>query len=152
MEAAGSLTQGKGYYLTQFSIITVIVPHESARVPLLEEANWLFYQCLWSGKSDRVKRNIVIRDIQHAWLKMVDIDSMAWAQSRWACKSYSENDSKWCGIINSFFTQVKLSDFTVSAFHEAFLPWMLPCFYTQCLIALSELYPRENFNLPTIPS
>ena len=147
--------RGKVTILRSLALSQLLYPMSLLECPFwaMEETNRLFFQFLWSGKPDRVKRSVVIRDIQNAGLKMVDIDSMARAlKSRWACKLYFENDKKWCGIINNYFKNVTLKDFITSSYHEAFLPRLLPSFYTQCLIALAELYPREILETPAIRS
>ena len=84
---------------------------------------------------------------------MIDIDSMAQAlKVKWACKLYTERDTKWCNIVSSLFKNVNMQDFITTAYHEAFIPMSVPTFYRQCLIALSEMYPSDDFDGNTIRS
>ena len=41
----------------------------------LQNFNDLFYNFLWSGKGDKIKRNIIINDYPDGGLKMIDIES-----------------------------------------------------------------------------
>ena len=42
---------------------------------LIKEAHSLFYYFIWNGK-DKVKRNVMISEVEKGGLNMLDIDSM----------------------------------------------------------------------------
>ena len=42
---------------------------------VLKEINTIFFNFLWSGKGDKIKRNVVINDIAEGGIKMIDIFS-----------------------------------------------------------------------------
>ena len=42
---------------------------------VLKEINKIFFNFLWSGKGDKIKRNVVINDIAEGGIKMMDIFS-----------------------------------------------------------------------------
>ena len=43
---------------------------------LIKEANSLLYYFIWNGK-DKVKRNVMISEVEKGGLNMLDIDSVA---------------------------------------------------------------------------
>ena len=63
----------------------------------IEEIDRLFYDFLWSGRGDKIKRNTMIRDYSEGGLKMLDIASFNKALKIVWIKKYldKENYSKW---------------------------------------------------------
>ena len=107
---------------------------------VVKEANNLFYKFLWNNKPDKIRRDIITRDIESGGLKMVNLEAMIYAQKiTWAKKLYKESNSKWANIACSFFNTVSINDFMCSNYTENYLPPYLPQFYRQCLLALSEI-------------
>ena len=39
----------------------------------IKEINSIFYNLLWNGKGDKIKRNVMINDYSQGGLKMIDI-------------------------------------------------------------------------------
>ena len=39
----------------------------------IKEINTIFYNFLWNGKGDKVKRNVIMNDCSQGGLKMIDI-------------------------------------------------------------------------------
>ena len=42
---------------------------------VIKEVNKIFYKFIWSGKGDKIKRDIMINDLSEGCLKMIDIQS-----------------------------------------------------------------------------
>ena len=63
----------------------------------LDEINNMFYSFLWSGRGDKIKRDVMISDYKNGGLRMIDIKSFNKAlKSTWV-KKYLDNDNhgKW---------------------------------------------------------
>ena len=63
----------------------------------LEEINSIFYNFLWDGKGDKIKRDIMISDYENGGLKMIDIKSFNKALKSTWIKKYLDKDNhgKW---------------------------------------------------------
>ena len=63
----------------------------------LEESNSIFYDFLWDGKGDKIKRDIMISDYENGGLKMIDIKSFNKAlKSTWIEKYLDKgNHGNW---------------------------------------------------------
>ena len=68
----------------------------------IEEINKLFYQFLWNGKRDKIKRNILINDYPNGGLRMLDIAYFNKALKITWIKKYldNENQGKWKIFLN----------------------------------------------------
>ena len=55
-------------------IIHILSPLQS-NPQIINEINVLFFNFLWNGKGDKIKRDVVIRDYPDGGLKMLDIIS-----------------------------------------------------------------------------
>ena len=107
---------------------------------VVKEANSLFYKFLWGNKPEKIRRDIIIRDIKEGGLKMVDLEAMVYAQKiTWARKLFKEVDRKGFNIPAAYFNPVNIKDYIMSNYREDYLPPTLPAFYSQCLIALLVL-------------
>ena len=63
----------------------------------------MFYGFLWSGRSDKIKRDVMISDYKNGGLRMIDIKSFNKAlKSTWV-KKYLDNDNrgKWKLLFDS---------------------------------------------------
>ena len=113
---------------------------------VVKEANTLFYKFLWGNKPDKIRRDIITRDIAAGGLKMVNLEAMVYAQKiTWAKKLYKNPESKWANIACAYFKSVHMQDFMLSSYKIEYLPPTLPNYYRQCLIALLEL---KNLDKP----
>ena len=69
----------------------------------LDEINNMFYDFLWSGRGDKIKRDVMISDYKNGGLRMIDIKSFNKAlKSTWV-KKYLDNDhhGKWKLLFDS---------------------------------------------------
>ena len=55
--------------------ITHILSPLQSNPQIMNEINALFFNFLWNGKGDKIKRNVIIRDYPDGGLKMLDIIS-----------------------------------------------------------------------------
>jgi hypothetical protein len=142
--------KGKVVIIKSLAMAQLIYPMSMLFSPkwVVKEAEKYFYDFLWDGKPDKVSRTTVIRAIEDGGLKMVDIDAMARAlKCKWVHKLCdSENwDKKWASIPRFFFFHISMEEFCASHYTEEMLPTLLPDFYRQCLISLSEI-KCDNLN------
>ena len=62
---------------------------------LIKEADSLFYYFIWNGK-DKVKRNVMISEVEKGGLNMLDIDYMVRTRRVICIKNYLEDyKSSW---------------------------------------------------------
>ena len=69
----------------------------------LDEINNMFYDFLWSGRGDKIKRDVMISDYKNGGLRMIDIKSFNKAlKSTWV-KKYLDNNNhgKWKLLLDS---------------------------------------------------
>ena len=57
---------------------------------LIKEADSLFHYCIWNGK-DKVKRNVMISEVEKCGLNMLDIDYMVRTRRVICVKKYLED-------------------------------------------------------------
>ena len=112
----------KSYKILQFADDAIIIAKDLNDVP------------------DKIRRDIIIRDIKAGGLQMVDLEATVYAQKiSWAGKLINEVERKWANIPSAYFSPININIFIMSNYKEDYLPPALPAFYRQCLIALLEL-------------
>ena len=85
------------------SQLVYILSPLSTKHASLDEINNMFYGFLWSGRGDKIKRDIMISDYNNGGLRMIDIKSFNKAlKSTWV-KKYLDNDNhgKWKLLLDS---------------------------------------------------
>ena len=94
----GKITVLKSLIVSQLVYILSPLPTNQR---VLEEINTLFFNFLWNGKGDKIKRNTMISDYSEGGLRMIDLISFNKAlKSTWVKKYLDpENHVKW----NFFF-------------------------------------------------
>ena len=79
--------------LVFFQVIHVSSSHQS-NDQTLKELNDLFLDILWSGKGDKIKRHVIMRDFTNGGLKMIDIRSFIKALKGAWMKIYLDENNK----------------------------------------------------------
>ena len=69
----GRITVIKSLALSKMNHLIISLPKPSAR--LIREIQNMFYNYLWNGGPDKVKRSIIIQNYEKGGLKMIDLDS-----------------------------------------------------------------------------
>ena len=90
----GKITVLKSLNVSQLVYILSPLPTNQR---VLEEINTLFFNFLWNGKGDKIKRNTMISDYSEGGLRMIDLMSFNKAlKSTWVKKYLDpENHGKW---------------------------------------------------------
>ena len=128
----------KTFAIPKFMYKAILIPVSQ---DLISEINKLLYGFIWKGK-DKVKRSVLINDIDDGGLKMLDIQSMISAQRVTSLKKYMEvYNSTWKSILDFFLRQVGGKFLLHRNFDTHNLPIYLPEFYKECLEAWMELKP-----------
>ena len=105
---------------------------------LIKEADSLFYYFIWNGK-DKVKRNVMISEVEKGGLNMLDIDSMVRTRRVICIKKYLEDyKSPWKALLNEVLIPVRGKLVLHCNFDTSKLIY-LPSFYKQYLDAWSEV-------------
>ena len=136
--------RGKIVIIRSLALSQLLYAASFLNVPewVVREANKLFYGFLWDNKPDKLKRDIITRDIKAGGLKMVDVETMIYSlKIKWAKKLYKDSTHKWTNIVNYYFNPISIKHFMSTSYIEEYLPPLLPRFYRQCLIALLEVKP-----------
>ena len=106
---------------------------------LIKEADSLFYYFIWNGK-DKVKRNVMISEVEKGGLDMLNIDSMACTRRVICIKKYLEDyKSPWKAFLNEILIPVVGRLILHCNFDTSKLSIYLPSFYKQCFDAWSEV-------------
>ena len=108
----------------------------------IKEINCLIYSFIWKG-NDKIKRAVLINDIENGEPRMLDIQSMIQSQRVMVLKKYADKEHISCWktifdffLIFSFFGR----DFILKCnFDTRKLPVYLPPFYKECLDAWTLL-------------
>ena len=85
------------------SQLVYILSPLSTNQATLDEINNVFYSFLWSGRGDKIKRDVMISDYKNGGLRLIDIKSFNKAlKSTWV-KKYLDNDNhgKWKLLFDS---------------------------------------------------
>ena len=70
---------------------------------MVKEIDTIFYDFLWKGK-DRIRRNVLIQQIDKGGHKMVDIKSVILAkQLTWVLRMQKESSQAWFNILIIIF-------------------------------------------------
>ena len=90
----GKITVLKSLIASQLVYILSPLPTEHY---ILNEMNKVFFNFLWNGKGDKIKRNIMIGDYSQGGLRMIDIQSFNKAlKTMWVIKYLDESNlGKW---------------------------------------------------------
>ena len=90
----GKITVLKSLMVSQLLYILSPLPTDHEAV---KEVNNLFYNFLWGGRGDKIKRNILISNYEQGGLKMIDVISFAKALKSNCIKKYLDqnNLAKW---------------------------------------------------------
>ena len=88
------ITVLKSLMVSQLVYILLPLPMDHEAV---KEVNNLFYNFLWGGRGDKIKRNIMISNYEQGGSKMIDVISFAKAlKSNWIKKYLDQNNlAKW---------------------------------------------------------
>ena len=109
-------------FLSKAAIIAVIED-------LIKEINSLIYRFIWKGK-DKIKRAALINDIEDGSLKMLDIQSMLFAQMVMVLKRFAnrENKGSWKITLNYFLSKrVCVKPWSqVKPSNQGWLPELIP--------------------------
>ena len=90
----GKITVLKSLMVSQLVYILSPLPTDHEAV---KEVNNRFYNFLWGGRGDKIKRNIMISNYEQGGLKMIDVINFAKAlKSNWIKKYLDQNNlAKW---------------------------------------------------------
>lgn len=78
----------------------------------LKEVNTMFFRFLWNGKTDRIKRTVVMKDYRNGGLKMIDIYSTCKSLKITWIRRLIQTDSSWVELVKQMYPDIKnLQDF-----------------------------------------
>ena len=101
----------------------------------IKDVNKLLYSFIWKG-NDRIKRTVLINDIENGGQKMLDIQSMILSQRVIALKRFIEDfNSPWKSALETFLGDFGGKFILCCNFDARKLPIYLPDFYKECLDA-----------------
>ena len=78
------------------SFSSILTTHQPAKKSI-KEINEIFYNFLWSGRGDKIKRSVMINNYPKGGLKMIDIESFSKSLKTTWIKKYLDrgNQAKW---------------------------------------------------------
>ena len=103
------------------------------------EVNKIIFDFIWKGK-DKVKRSVLVGDIEDGGLKAPHLNSMIETQRIMCCKKLaSDEPSTWMIILLHYLNPVGGKFILCCNFDVKRLPIKLPLFYEDCLRALQNV-------------
>ena len=101
----GKITVLKSLIASQLVYILSTLPTNHR---FINDVNNLFFKFLWSGRGDKVKRDVIISDYSNGGLKMIDLKSFNKALKSIWIKKYldTENQGKWKLLFDSELQQL----------------------------------------------
>ena len=101
----GKITVLKSLIASQLVYILSTLPTNHR---FINDVNNLFFKFLWSGRGDKVKRDVIISDYSNGGLKMIDLKSFNKALKSTWIKKYldTENQGKWKLLFDSELQQL----------------------------------------------
>ena len=57
------------------NVVKIITVLQNPPVQVIKEIQDIFYNCLWDGKPDKIKRNVIINNYEEGGLKLSHIES-----------------------------------------------------------------------------
>ena len=127
----GKILVVKALGISKFSLLASLihVPDEIVR-----QVNTIIYNFVWNGKTDKVKRKILIQDIDMGGLKMIDFDNyIKAAKVKWIQFYLNSEDASWKNTFEYFCGKENLGVFLRSNFALKELPKDLPEYYLDSL-------------------
>ncbi len=89
----GKILIVKTFALSQFVYLANLVPFSDDRV---NEINELLFSYIWNGKPDKIKRNVIVKDLKSGGLKMPDLKLVITVQKmKWIRYALLNHDSFW---------------------------------------------------------
>ena len=76
------------------SQLVYVLTSLQSKESIIREVNSLFYDFLWDGKSDKIKRKVMINDFKDGSLRMLDIESFNKTLKCSWIKKYLDDENK----------------------------------------------------------
>ena len=117
----------KTFGISQFIYLAGLLPFPTCK---MKEINQIMYEFVWNGKTDKVKRNVLIQDYCHGGIKMPDIASINIVQKiRWITQAISNHEAFWPITMKQLIGIKNLSVFLYSNFHVKDFEDVSPFYY-----------------------
>ena len=111
----------------------------SSNKEFIKKINTLLFSFVWKGK-DKVKRALLINQIEKGGLKMPDLNSMISAQRIMCIKTYlTPNAASWKYFLNFHLRKVGGKFLFHCNFNYSKLSITLPKFYKECIMTWASL-------------
>ena len=135
LSVKGRITVIKSFALPKLLYIAnnIFVPEE-----FIDKVNSLFFNFLWEGKPDKVKRKAIILDYKHGGLRMIDFRSMIKAmKAMWVKRILQTHNANWLLFLKSMI-KMDLSDFIKCNYDVSNPPFQMTKFYEQIFSCWTE--------------
>jgi len=114
---------------------------------VVKHVNSIIYNFLWNGKTDKVKRKILIQEIDIGGLNMIDFDNyVKAAKVKWIQRYLKHNDASWKSSFEYLSGKENLNVYLRSNFSLQELPCSLPNYY---LDSISNWHVLRKKQKPT---
>ena len=134
----GKITVLKCMAISKLNYLFMSLPDPDGQ--FLKELSSLFYDFLWSGKKDKIKREITIKPYESGGLKMIDVQCFLSALKITWLKRILLCNGKITELLLSEYPQIQQLNFRGSEFINTLLKIIKNPFWIDVLVHLKKLY------------
>ncbi len=137
LSLSGRIIIIKSIGISKFALLASLV-----HIPenIIRRVNTEIYNFVWNGKSDKVKRKIVVQDKENGGLDMIDFKHYVKAcKCKWIKMYMNGNDATWKYMFEYFSEKENLGLFLRGNFETKELPKSLPLYYLDTIKSWLEI-------------
>ena len=148
LSLTGKVLIVKALGISKFALIASMLHVSENRITKI---NTIIFNFIWNGKTDKVKRKIIIQKYEHGGIKMVDFKNYVNASKcKWIQRYLSGPSASWKVSFEHFCNKENLCLFLRSKFEIKELPKAIPDYYMDSLIAWNQLRQKSNHGIELI--
>ena len=148
LSLTGKVLIVKALGISKFALISSLLHVPEDRI---KKINTIIFNFIWNGKTDKVKRKIIIQKHEYGGIRMVDFKNYVNASKcKWIQRYLSGPSASWKVSFEHFCNKENLGLFLRSKFEIKELPRTLPRYYMDSLTAWNHLRNKSNHGMEFI--
>ena len=150
----GKITVIKSLALSKLNHLFMALPSPGKEI--LKQLEIKFYKFIWSGKPDKIKRNILTKHYTDGGLSMIELDTFISAiKITWIRRLYQNSDTQWAMLAKAYLGSVKKTVLLGSCYSSIIARKLSNKFWSETLFCWSKLtdsiptrYASEALSVP----